>query len=80
MGRIRKGVYFITGAYGVGKTHLCDTLSNELSIPYFSASELISAQNNEIYGANKAVKDKLENQQILQKAIAKKLIDYPAFF
>lgn len=80
MRNIKKGVYFITGAYGVGKTTLCKKLSCMLSVPYFSASELISAQNKEMYGANKTVKDKIENQNILKEAIAQKLIDFPTFF
>ena len=77
MNNLKKGVYFITGAYGVGKTSLCDELKKILSVPYFSASELISAQNHEVYGASKAVKDKLKNQNILGKAIERKLLKYP---
>lgn len=77
MNNLKKGVYFITGAYGVGKTSLCDKLKEILSIPYFSASELISVQNNEAYGANKAVKNKVENQNILKGAIEQKLLEHP---
>ena len=77
MDSLKNGVYFITGAYGVGKTSLCDKLKEILSVPYFSASELISVRNNEIYGASKAVKNKVENQNILKKAIEQKLLKYP---
>jgi len=77
MGKLRNGVYFITGAYGVGKTSLCDKLKEILSVPYFSASELISVQNNEAYGVNKAVKNKVENQNILKRAIEQKLLEHP---
>lgn len=77
MNNLKKGVYFITGAYGVGKTSLCDKLKEILSVPYFSASELISVQNNEAYGVNKAVKNKVENQNILKRAIEQKLLEHP---
>lgn len=77
MDSLKNGVYFITGAYGVGKTSLCDKLKEILSIPYFSASELISVRNNETYGASKAVKNKAENQNILKKVIEQRLLKYP---
>ena len=77
MNKLKNGVYFITGAYGVGKTSLCEKLKEILSVPYFSASELISFKNHETYGASKAVKDKVENQNILEKAIKQKLLEYP---
>ena len=77
MNNLKKGVYFITGAYGVGKTSLCDKLKEILSVPYFSASELISAQNHETYGAKKTVKDKVKNQNILKEAIEQKLLEHP---
>lgn len=80
MNKLQNGVYFITGVYGVGKTSLCDKLKEVLSVPYFSASELISVQNNETYGANKAVKDKVENQNLLERAIKQKLLKYPTIF
>lgn len=56
---------FIAGSYGVGKSTLCAKLSEQSSIPFFSAGDLISDVNGEIYGANKAVKDKNYNQIIL---------------
>lgn len=76
---LEQGVYFITGAYGVGKTTMCQQLSKVFGLPYFSASELISLKNNEVYGANKAVKNKVENQNILSRAIEQKLLEYPTF-
>ena len=59
------GTIFVAGIYGVGKSTLCDKLSTILKIPNFSAGDLISAVNDENYGANKVVKDKEENQNIL---------------
>lgn len=80
MKRLEQGVYFITGSYGVGKTTMCQQLSKAFGLPYFSASELISLKNNEVYGANKAVKNKEENQHILSREIEQKLLKYPTFF
>ena len=60
-----KGIYFFAGIYGVGKSTLCQKLSQITSIPFYSAGDLISEINGEIYGASKAVKDKNKNQDIL---------------
>ena len=59
------GTIFVAGTYGVGKSTLCNELSTALKIPDFSAGDLISAVNGETYGANKAVRDKDANQNIL---------------
>lgn len=59
------GVIFVAGIYGVGKSTLCARLSKELGVPAYSAGDLISAVNEERYGANKAVNDKCLNQNIL---------------
>ena len=61
---MKNGVVFIAGAYGVGKSTLFRKLSLTLRIPSFSAGDLISEVNGEIYGQNKVVKDKTENQNI----------------
>lgn len=68
-----KKVIFMAGAYGVGKSTLGNKISKELNIPFYSAGDLISENNNERYGANKFVKDKVENQNILVKAVENKL-------
>ena len=62
-------VLFVTGVYGVGKSTLCAELSRALSMPAFSAGDLISAVNGEQYGANKVVSDKNANQDILIEAV-----------
>lgn len=71
------GTIFIAGSYGVGKSTLCSALSKALTIPAYSAGDLISNVNGEQYGANKAVKDKEANQGLLAMEIKKKLEQYP---
>lgn len=71
------GTIFVAGSYGVGKSTLCSALSKALTIPAYSAGDLISNVNGEQYGANKAVKDKDANQDILTFEIEKKLEQYP---
>ncbi len=67
------GTVFVAGIYGVGKSTLCNSLSNVLSIPYFSASDLISSVNGEKYGADKKVANKYNNQDILYHEVKKQL-------
>lgn len=71
------GVIFIAGAYGVGKSTLCNKLNNLLNIPAFSSGDLISKKNGEKYGTNKVVKDKDYNQQLLIDAVNKIIINSP---
>lgn len=71
------GTIFVAGSYGVGKSTLCNALSKVLDIPAFSAGDLISNINGEQYGANKAVKNKDANQDILAIEVEKKLEQYP---
>lgn len=63
------GVLFLAGIYGVGKSTLGEALSQSQGLPFYSAGDLISQVNGEIYGANKAVTDKLGNQDILAMQI-----------
>ncbi len=71
---MEKGIIFIAGTYGVGKSTLCNKLSDKLNIPSYSSGDLISEINGEIYGANKVVKDKTINQNILISAVKRKLL------
>lgn len=73
-------VIFVAGCYGVGKSTLLDKLSKKTKIPHFSAGMLISENNEEIYGQNKYVTDKKNNQTILINQIEKKLKKFPQFF
>jgi len=64
---------FFAGIYGVGKSTLCENISNITKIPFYSASDLISDINGEKYGATKSVSDKNINQKILIKSVKQKL-------
>ena len=68
---VSKKIIFIAGSYGVGKTTICNQLSKSLTIKAYSASDLISKQNNEQYGKNKYVKDSDDNQRILVNEVSK---------
>lgn len=72
-------VVFFSGVYGVGKSTLCSKLSSMTGIPAFSAGDLISEINGEVYGRNKAVKDAKSNQDNLISAVDAKLKEYPRF-
>ena len=63
------GTIFIAGAYGTGKSTLCSKLTQKTNIPSFSAGDLISDINGEMYGANKAVVDKNNNQILLARRV-----------
>lgn len=67
------GIIFVAGVYGVGKSTMCSTLSEILDIDFYSAGDLISECNKEIYGSNKKVKDKNNNQNILIECVEHKL-------
>ena len=71
------GLYFIAGVYGVGKSTLCEKISTVLDIPFYSSGDLISNVNGESYGANKTVKDKTQNQNILVSAVNQLYLRYP---
>lgn len=64
-----KNTYFFAGAYGVGKSTLCETIAQITGIPEFSSSDIISGVNGEQYGANKFVNDKDLNQNILANRV-----------
>lgn len=75
---MNKGVCFVAGIYGVGKSTICQKLSQISLLPYYSAGDLISEVNGESYGANKVVKDKMQNQDILIAAVEHKLKTIPS--
>lgn len=50
---MKSGIIFLAGIYGVGKSTLSVKLSKKLHIPEYSASNLISKYNDEMYGKNK---------------------------
>ena len=55
-------VIFVAGIYGVGKSTLCEKLSQRMSIPSYSAGDLISRVNGERYGATK--RDVMEKMDV----------------
>lgn len=63
------GLYFVAGVYGVGKSTSCEKISTILDIPFYSSGDIISNVNGESYGANKIVKNKTQNQDILVSAV-----------
>lgn len=70
-------LFFIAGVYGVGKSTIIEKLSASTGLPAFSAGDLISAQNGEEYGANKAVSDKSRNPKILIDCVSELLLNNP---
>lgn len=71
------GTVFFAGVYGVGKSTIVAKLSARSGLPAFSAGDLISEKNGELYGANKLVSDKDSNQQILIQCVADRLKTHP---
>lgn len=69
--------FFVAGIYGVGKSTLCEKVSKRLQIPFYSSGDLISQANGEVYGANKVVRDKRNNQDILSVAVGQILTHFP---
>lgn len=69
--------FFVAGIYGVGKSTLCEKISKRLQIPFYSSGDLISQTNGEVYGANKVVRDKCNNQNILSVAVGQILTQFP---
>ncbi len=68
-----KSVIFVSGVYGVGKSTLCNAVAHKCHLESYSSSDLISDVNGEIYGANKKVKNKISNQNILIERVDQKL-------
>ena len=68
------GVIFLAGVYGVGKSTLGKAISEIAGLPFYSAGDLISEQIGEVYGANKRVYNKKNNQDILIECINKKIV------
>ena len=70
---MENGVVFVAGVYGVGKSYLCNAISYEIGLPFYSAGDLIAERNGEMYGRNKKVIDKDHNQELLIKCIEEKI-------
>lgn len=74
-----KGLIFIGGIHGVGKTYLCKEISIKLNLKHYSASELISRVKKELFSRNKYIDNIDKNQNILLESI-NKYIDVNQWF
>jgi adenylate kinase len=63
-------LYFVGGAFGVGKSTLCQTLSQLLSGEHLTASDLIRYAPNPSEATGKATEEVLSNQDRLIAALA----------
>jgi adenylate kinase len=70
-----ESIVFIAGVHGAGKSHFTSFLSDRLSLPEFSASELIRLEKNKPVDKSKVVIEPDENQDFLVTAISKLDID-----
>jgi len=66
---LSRKIVFIAGIHGVGKTTLCDYLSTELSLKYYSASNLIRDYGRIKFPKSKHIVDISGNQDVLIRAI-----------
>ncbi len=63
------GIVFIGGVHGVGKTSSCVTVSQVMSLPHFTASNLIkSLDSNAVKTHTKSVASVSKNQDLLVEA------------
>jgi adenylate kinase len=67
---VKRNLIFVGGIHGVGKTWLCDALSDRLGFEHLSASTLIRKARNAPITTNKSVKDVDENQGALLNVLA----------
>lgn len=68
------GIVFVAGVHAVGKSTSCKHVANKYGIAHFSASSLIKAEKqNAISSDSKAVTDVDGNQELLLKAVDRKL-------
>ncbi|WP_268624269.1 ATP-binding protein [Paenibacillus alvei] len=65
-----KKLLFVGGVHGVGKTHVCESISKKFNIPTYSASSLISSRKKEMFSKNKRVSDINHNQDLLIDALS----------
>jgi len=67
------GTVFFAGIYGIGKSTVIEKVSSMTGVRAYSAGDLISEKNGELYGANKEVSNKDYNQRILIQRVAELL-------
>ncbi|GFZ34280.1 hypothetical protein CSC2_48060 [Clostridium zeae] len=70
---MQNNIVFISGIHGVGKTTLCNNISSEFNIPYYTASKLISDVKKIPFTS--LFIDGIDTNQDLLVSAANKLID-----
>ncbi len=65
-------VIFVAGIHAVGKSAMCEVVSKELEIPYYTASQIISTEKSSaISKGSKLVANVTDNQNLLIKGVSK---------
>ncbi len=59
---------------------MCERISSLIHMPFYSAGDLISEQVGEIYGENKKVRNKDQNQNVLIECISQKIVKEQMFW
>ncbi|SFU78368.1 adenylate kinase [Clostridium sp. DSM 8431] len=72
---VGKGIIFVGGVHGVGKTTLCSKIAKKYNINYYSSSNLISKLSDEKLRSDKLVKNINKNQDILIEATNRYITD-----
>ncbi|TLS69924.1 AAA family ATPase [Photobacterium damselae subsp. damselae] len=67
-GYVMATTIFISGIHGVGKTTLCNKITNHLGFRHYSCSDLIK-QNSDYVETSKKIDNASRNQEVLLKAI-----------
>lgn len=67
-------VIFVAGIHAVGKSTVCNVVSDEFGIPHLTASQIIRDEKSSAVSANsKLVADVMDNQRLLIQGVARLL-------
>ncbi|PIQ25134.1 hypothetical protein COW64_16265 [bacterium (Candidatus Blackallbacteria) CG18_big_fil_WC_8_21_14_2_50_49_26] len=67
-------VIFVAGIHAVGKSSVCKSVSDELGIPHFTASQIIREEKSSaVAEGSKLVADVADNQRILIRGVSRLL-------
>lgn len=67
-------IIFVAGVHGVGKSHLCAEICTAFNAQHLSAGDLIRQLRREETTIDKKVRDVVENQDLLLRALNKYLV------
>lgn len=68
-------VIFVAGIHAVGKSTVCNKISNEFGIPHYTASQIIrDEKSSAVSGNSKLVDDLADNQRLLIQGVSRLLI------